>query len=84
MRATDIMADFAELLGFDQEEETVKPMVPPLQQELELLKRSVGVDSCFDDQEPDNEPSPQDELDVMKQRAGLTPVIFIAAKNPVS
>lgn len=60
----------------DSEEEL--KMIPPLQQELELLKKSAGVESCFDEPEDTN-----DELTQMKQRAGLTPVVYISASNPI-
>ena len=50
-------------------------MIPPLQQKLELLKKSVGVDSAFDTQpEEENIPSSidQDELERIKKIAGIT------------
>jgi hypothetical protein len=45
-------------------------MVPPLQQKVELLKKSVGVDNLFDkDTESDTEQST--DLDRMKNLAGI-------------
>ena len=53
---------------------TVNTMVSPLQQKMELLKKAVGVDSIFDagDEQPD-------ELAVMRQNAGIKPVVAFAA-----
>ena len=50
-------------------------MMPPLQQKLELLKKAVAVPNAFDS-EQGAEP---DELDQMKQRAGISPVIIDGA-----
>lgn len=41
-----------------------EPMIPPLQQKLELMKKSVGVDSAFDD-------DPADDLEIIKKTAGI-------------
>lgn len=46
------------------EEETQETMVPPLQQELELLKKATGVDNMYD--EPEDE-----ELTIIKKNAGI-------------
>ena len=45
----------------DQEDEShndgsQKPMVPPLQQKLEILKKSAGLDNVFDQEADDDEP----------------------------
>jgi len=63
----------------DDSEKTT--MVPPLQQKIELLKKSVGVDNEFNqgfdqvDQEHDAEQGHQqqqpDELDRVRQMAGI-------------
>jgi hypothetical protein len=50
--------------------------VPPLQAKLELLKKSVGVDSVYDQCGPDEDLTGQgadneDELARMKQMAGI-------------
>ena len=57
-------------------------MVPPLQQKIELLKRSVNVDNEFNqgfdqiDQEQDAKEQQQpDELARMKKMAGINPLI---------
>ena len=56
-------------------------MVPPLQQKIELLKKATGVESHYDDSEEDcgcNEP---DELDIIKQHAGLRPIAVQIASD---
>ena len=50
--------------------------VPPLQAKIELLKKSVGVDSVYDQQGPGEQltghgADNQDELARMKQMAGI-------------
>lgn len=45
-------------------------MVPPLQQKVELLKKSVGVDNFFDKDTEANSTQPTD-LDRMKKMAGI-------------
>lgn len=44
-------------------------MVPPLQQKLELLKKSAGVDNMYDNQDGQE----TDELVRIKQLGGVTP-----------
>lgn len=62
-------------------------MIPPLQQKLELLKKSVGVDSAFDGHSAGEEvPSSLelDELDRIKKIAGInlpTAVIQVAGED---
>jgi hypothetical protein len=60
-------------------------MVAPLQQKLELLKKSVGLDNAFDngDIQLDGEPcdSTTDELAVIKQNAGIRPVVVQIASD---
>ena len=51
----------------------VDTMVSPLQQKIELLKKAVGVENAFD------EKSEPDELDIIKQNAGISPIIAFAA-----
>jgi len=45
-------------------------MIAPLQQKIELLKKSVGVPSAFDGEEQDQ----PDELELMKRNAGVPAV----------
>jgi hypothetical protein len=58
--------------------------VPPLQAKIELLKKSVGVDSVYDQQGPGEQltghgADNQDELARMKQMAGINPVTLDSA-----
>ena len=59
-------------------------MVPPLQQKIELLKKSLDVDNEFDrgfdqvDQEQESEAQPEqehDDLDRMREMAGIKKVV---------
>ena len=59
-------------------------MVPPLQQKIELLKKSLDVDNEFDrgfdqvDQEQEAEAQPEhehDDLDRMREMAGIKKVV---------
>lgn len=56
-------------------------MVPPLQQKLEILKKSVGVDNHYDDQETPCDSAEDAELVLMKQRAGITPTVIVASDD---
>ena len=58
------------------------PMVPPLQQTIELLKKVAGEDSIYDEKTCDCEGectcaqqpvenTPDEELDILKRNAGL-------------
>ena len=55
--------------------------VAPLQAKMELLKKSMGIDNVYDEQGCDCGCDPcecgTDELDVIKQRAGI-PVVAVA------
>jgi hypothetical protein len=44
-------------------------MVPPLQQKIELMKKSAGVESAYD-QDPE-----EDELDILKRQAGIIALV---------
>jgi len=64
----------AEQPGAEPAGDAAPTMMPPLQQKIELLKKAVDVPNKFDgDQEQG------DELDQMKQRAGISPVIIDSA-----
>lgn len=59
-------------------------MVPPLQQKMEILKKSVGVDNEFDqgfDQIDAAQDDSDAELTVIKRSAGLTPAQQEAAND---
>jgi hypothetical protein len=52
----------------DKDVELTGIMIPPLQQKLEILKKSAGMDNAFDDQD-------SDELDDIKKLTGIQAVI---------
>jgi hypothetical protein len=47
-------------------------MIPPLQQKIELLKKAVGVESEFDN---------QDEMVVLRKNAGMPAMIHMASDD---
>lgn len=76
--STDNIVNRPELepMAVDNTDDTeIDSMIPPLQQKLELLKKSVGVTSAFDGEEASNENAP-DELAIIKKSAGLSPIGF--------
>jgi hypothetical protein len=52
----------------DQEVELNGVMIPPLQQKLEILKKSAGIDNAFDNNGPE-------ELDDIKKLTGIKAVV---------
>jgi hypothetical protein len=52
-------------------------MIAPLQQKIELLKKSVGVPNAFDGQEA----GAPDELDIIKKNAGVSPIAIQVAEE---
>lgn len=58
----------------------ITTMVPPLQQKIELLKKATGVESHYDDGEDCGCDEP-DELDIIKQHAGLRPIAVQIASD---
>lgn len=62
-----------------QEENTpaeLDVMVPPLQQKIEILKKSQGINNVYD-QEPE-----QDELDSLKRNAGIAVITTAEEDEP--
>lgn len=62
--------------------------VPPLQAKIELLKKSVDVDSVYDQQGPDEQltghgSDNEDELSQMKKRAGIAARIEAVDDEPL-
>jgi hypothetical protein len=49
-------------------------MVPPLQQKIEILKKSQGIDNIYDEQ--------ADELDTVKRNAGLAVITTAEEDEP--
>lgn len=76
---TDIMsqnlkaARAPETQELDGEEMPLPTMVPPLQQKIELLKRSVGIDNVFDGSPVDKTDDDENELEIIKKNAGISP-----------
>jgi len=52
----------------DQDVDTTAVMIPPLQQKLEILKKSAGMNNAFD-------ATGEDELDDIKKLTGIKAVI---------
>lgn len=52
----------------DQDVELTGVMIPPLQQKLEILKKSAGMDSAYDN-------TGSDELDDIKKLTGIKAVV---------
>jgi hypothetical protein len=52
-------------------------MIAPLQQKIELLKKSVGVPSAYDGEEQ----GAPDELDIIKKNAGVAPIAIQVAEE---
>jgi hypothetical protein len=52
----------------DEHAELTRVMIPPLQQKLEILKKSAGMDNAFDDHG-------SDELNDIKKLTGIRAVI---------
>ena len=52
-------------------------MIAPLQQKIELLKKSVGVPNAFDGEEAGS----PDELAVLKKNAGVAPIAIQVAEE---
>jgi len=73
--------------GEDHTVINVKPMVPPLQQKLDLMKQLAGVDGDAEGEEacPECGCAPcecedgEDEMAIMKRNAGLAPTVVAIA-----
>lgn len=59
-----------------------KPMLPPLQQKQELLKRAVEVDNIYDDEYAD-QVHPESELNTIKKNAGLMASVMHSDDGPM-
>ena len=72
MEISEILRKLADLTDTiesgDQENlpDDIDVMVPPLQQQIELQKKSVGVNNVYDEQDQET-----DELEVIKINAGV-------------
>jgi len=59
-----------------------KPMLPPLQQKQELLKRAVEVDNVYDDEYAD-QTHKDSELNAIKKNAGLMASVMHSNDSPM-
>ena len=59
-----------------------KPMLPPLQQKQELLKRAVEVDNVYDDEYADQTHQDSD-LNTIKKNAGLMASVMHSDDGPM-
>lgn len=53
--------------------------IPPLQAKLELMKKSMGMDNAYDDEECGCEEP--DELEVIKKSAGIPTIVAVQADD---
>lgn len=84
MKMAELLRQLADRLdSIDQGNDTVlsqnnaepaddNKFIPPLQQKLELLKKGVGVESEYDDDE---------ELNTIKKNAGISPAVIHLASD---
>jgi negative regulator of genetic competence, sporulation and motility len=82
MKIAELFKHMIDLL--DQEEQTQQEptptdelgvMVPPLQQKLEILKKSQGMENVYDEE-------PTDELDLIKRNAGIAVITAAEEDEP--
>lgn len=75
----------AEPKSDEDEHINTRSMVAPLQQKLELLKKGVGLDNAFDNGniqvDGDGCDAEDNELEIIKQNAGIKPVIVHIASD---
>ena len=73
------LADLVDTVDSDVSPESNTPddvgtMLPPLQQKIEILKKSQGIDNVYDEQ--------ADELDQFKKNAGLAVITTAEEDEP--
>ena len=78
-KTQDVENDSGFSADSDQEQ---KPMLPPLQQKQELLKRAVEVDNVYDDEYAD-QVHPDSELNTIKKNAGLMASVMHSDDGPM-
>ena len=82
MKAAEILRKLADLVDTIESDgasekttsDELGTMVPPLQQKIEILKKSQGIDNIYDQQ--------ADELDQVKKNAGLAVVTVAEEDEP--
>jgi hypothetical protein len=60
------------------EESEQETYLPPLQAKIELLKKGVGVESAYDDEDTLEDTT---ELDAIKKNAGISPAVIHMASD---
>ena len=80
MKVAELFKHMIDLLDQEEQSEaqevTTEPeiMVPPLQQKIEILKKSQGIDNVYDEH--------TDELDAIKRNAGLAVITTAEEDEP--
>jgi hypothetical protein len=82
MKTAEILRKLADLVDTvesdgspeDNTTDDVGTMVPPLQQKIEILKKSQGIDNIYDEQ--------ADELNQVKKNAGLAVITTAEEDEP--
>lgn len=82
MKTAEILRKLADLVDTvesdgapqDNVPDELGTMVPPLQQKIEILKKSQGIDNVYDQQ--------ADELDQVKKNAGLAVITTAEEDEP--
>ena len=85
MKIAELFKHMIDLLDQEEQAQTQAPtpddelgvMVPPLQQKIEILKKSQGMDNIYD------QSAEEDELDVVKRNAGLAIITTAEEDEPV-
>lgn len=80
---TEISTDAERESSQEDADSSVGVFMPPLQAELELFKKSTGVDNVYDEEQQHSEEqhcdyeNEEDELDSIKRMAGLEPRVIV-------
>jgi len=93
MKIGEVLHALADLVDKLEQDDTVtvaqepvepaeKPMLPPLQQKQELLKRAVEVDNVYDDSYADQTHKDSD-LNTIKKNAGLMASVMHSDDGPM-
>ena len=81
MKIAELFKHMIDLIDQEEQAQVEEPssaelgvMVPPLQQKIEILKKSQGIDNIYDEQ--------PDELDVIKRNAGIAVITAAEEDEP--
>ena len=83
MKIAELFKHMIDLLDQEEQAQSQEPtptddigvMVPPLQQKIEILKKSQGMENVYDEQ-------PADELDLIKRNAGIAVITAAEEDEP--